>query len=519
MSQNYKISNVNWKKVLENYRSSYNFSDEWEITLLELIANSIDAEATGISLYFSYNKRKRKLNLICEDNGKGMDYSEFEEYHNLGSLSKDRQSKSIGFAGIGAKLCLDLCDKVYTETSNGIQKLASEWFFDHTENLPKYVYITSKNKLKFSTGTFVEIIGLKIRDFDLERAKNLILDNYKYVLVPFGKIKLKINDNEIYVKNIEKEFEQFGKVKDSKILDSKIKIKNRLKFKISGKVYILEFTPKNSRLRIDPGLDIVVCGKKVSEGELFKLQYNLKPNYFFMGYVRCDELIQIVKTSKDGLNKNTKIWTEFQKGVADILETWFKKKKIWRDPTKGIKDLEIREFLEELGENLNDIMYKIPEFSDLLSPLRRKTLIPDKRGKNIAADSDTGQLTTGTIGGLNPNSEEKVPTKGPDNMKSIDKGSEKKAVKKTKKIRGIKITIEDLPIKERIYFKPNESLFIINSTHPAYKFSEAAGAIDIYLYFLLTESIVQYSKEHGLIKSTEDYLWKIYEELIKRYTF
>ena len=519
MNQNYQFSNVNWRKVLENYRNNYNFSDEWEIILLEVIANSIDAGATRINLYFSH--KDKKLDIICEDNGKGMSSYEFKEYHNLGSLSKDRQSKSIGFAGIGAKLCLDLCDKVYTETSNGKERLATEWFFDHTENLPKYYYVNPpKNKLKFDTGTFLEIIGLKIRDFDLISAKRLILENYKYALEPFDKIELKINDEKIHIKTLEEEFEQFGKIKSRKNLKVVHRIKGGPELKINGEVYILEFKSKSSRSRIDSGLDIVVFGKKICGGESFRLQYNINPNYFFVGYVRCDELIQIVKTSKDGLNKNTKIWSEFQKEVAKVLEKYFKEEKIWRD--LKISDLETRMFLDKIGEDLSSIINKIPEFSDIFNPIKRKTLIPDERGENIAKDSEMGQLVTGTFGGPNPGSEEKIPTEGLDSVGGVEKGEEKKAIKEIKKVRGIKITIEDISEnKERVIFMPHDSLFVVNSAHPAYKFSEAIGAIDVYLYFVLIEHIVKYSEEYGLIKesATEDYLWKIYEELMKRHAF
>ena len=203
--------------------------------------------------------------------------------------------------------------------------------------MPKYFYISPKNKLKFDTGTFVEITGLKVRDFfDLESAKRLILENYRYALEPFGKIKLKINDIQVHVKDLEEEFEQFGKIKSRKELSGVLKIKGGSELKINGKVYILEFEPKSSRLKIDPGLDIVVFGKKICGGEAFKLEYNIKPNYAFAGYVRCDELIQIVKTSKDGLNKNTKIWSEFQKGIAKILEKYTLKKRKFGERKKSV---------------------------------------------------------------------------------------------------------------------------------------------------------------------------------------
>ena len=112
-------SSVNWRKVLDNYRGNYNYAEEWEITVLELLANAVDAKATKIK--FKFDKEGDNVTIVCMDNGKGMNSSEFIEYHNLGSLTKDKTSGTIGFAGIGAKLCIDLCDKIYSETCDGIE--------------------------------------------------------------------------------------------------------------------------------------------------------------------------------------------------------------------------------------------------------------------------------------------------------------------------------------------------------------------------------------------------------------
>ena len=134
--------------------------------------------------------------------------------------------------------------------------------------MPKYFYISPKNKLKFDTGTCEEITGLKDRDFfDLESAKRLILENDRYALEPFGKIKLKINDIQVHVKDLEEEFEQFGKIKSRKELSGVLKIKGGSELKINGKVYILEFEPKSSRLKIDPGLDIESLEKRFVGGK------------------------------------------------------------------------------------------------------------------------------------------------------------------------------------------------------------------------------------------------------------
>ncbi|MEM2191276.1 MAG: ATP-binding protein [Archaeoglobaceae archaeon] len=505
------VSNVNWAKLLKNYRDNYNYSDEWEIAVLELIANSIDAKANKIELSFTQTS-EGKIDLTCEDNGKGMDENEFKEYHNLGSLSKDKQTKTIGFAGIGAKLCLDLCDEIYTETSNEEKKLATRWFFDKENNVPKYTPIDPENKLKFKTGTFVRINGLKIRNFSLDQVKNLVLENYRYCLKPLGKIELKINGETL----IGRKYEGITKIKSEKTLNQSYKTK-RGKLNLNGEFFITELEKKRKTKEI-VGIDIVVCGKTIVKGETFDLEFNIKPGYQLIGYIRCDELIEIVKTSKDGLNKQTKIWNEFKKVVSKWLEEYLKEEKLWREYTSQ-KDLETFIILNEIGEELSRILYNFPEFSEILNPVKRKVPILNEDGLLIAKDSQKGQLTTGTIGGLNVGHDETIPTEGMENLTGIEGGKEKKAVEKHKRVRGVKIISEDLSEhKERVIFRPHESLFILNSAHPAYRFSEVFGAIHLYSIFVILEHLVKYGESYGVLKGdAEDYLWRLYEEWLKRY--
>lgn len=511
MGTSYKVSNVNWSKVLENYRGNYNYNNEWEIVLSELLANSLDAKATQIRL--SFNRRDKKIDVICEDNGKGMDEKDFEEYHNLGSLSKDKQSKTIGFAGIGAKLCLDLCDKIYTETSNGKKRLASVWFFDHSESVPKYRLVEPENKLSFKKGTFVKIEGLKFQNFDLEQAKSLILDNYRYSLKPLGEIELEIN-NETLISEYKKKFE---KIKSKEPLDFSYPSKMGI-LTLTGEIIIAEIPRKQKEKSKGIEIDIVVCGKTITT-ESFDLEFNIQAGYEVLGYIRCDELIQIVKTSKDGLNKNTKLWNEFKNFVSKFLEKYLKKERVWREfhQLKYLKTI----FLEELGEEINKVLYQFPEFSEILNPAKRRVLLPDSTGSLIAKDSEKGQLTTGTIGGPNPGSEETIPTEGMNaNIRGLERGEEKKAIEKSKRVSGIKIISEEIPdSKERVIFRAHESLFILNESHPAYKLSEDCGAIDLYSIFVIFDSIIEYSESMGILKEegAEEYLWRFYEELLKRW--
>ena len=118
------VSQVNWRKIIDDFRSAYQLRDAWEIVLIELIANSIDAGATEIDLTIA-GELPKVLRVI--DNGKGMTRSEFGQYHNLGSLTKERGA-GIGWAGVGAKLYLDRSASIYSETRSESFEGASKWF-------------------------------------------------------------------------------------------------------------------------------------------------------------------------------------------------------------------------------------------------------------------------------------------------------------------------------------------------------------------------------------------------------
>lgn len=508
----YKTSNVRWRKVLENYRNNYNFNDEWEIAVLELIANSIDAKADRINIEFS-QKENKIIDIICEDNGKGMNKKEFEDYHNLGSLSKDKSPKTIGFAGIGAKLCLDLCDRVYTETSNGSEKLASVWHFSEEEDAPRYKFVEPENMLSFKTGTFVKVEGLRVREFTLDRAKGLIMDNYKYILKPIGTIFLQINNYPLSP--------QKPKVDGESIKSKPFSFKSKSKelvLNISGEIYIFDFDRKRIRGQKNFGIDIdvVICGKTVVKGENFGLEVNINPRYAITGYVICNELIHVVKTSKDGVNKQSKLWREFQKVFSLWLEDYLKKENVWIELKQ--RDLETYVALQIIAEKLNSVVYQFPELSELFSKIKKKTLIEDPTGEISGRLSEHSQLVTGTIGGLGRGSIENIPTSGFEKTEGIEKGEEKRAVEKTKKVRGLKISVDDVKnSKERVIFRPHDSLFILNSSHPAYRLSEKYGDFYIYVIHVILEAIAKYAEgQIELNESAEEFLWRLYDEVLKR---
>ncbi|MGN6716572.1 MAG: ATP-binding protein, partial [Candidatus Binatia bacterium] len=107
--------------LLEDLRDAYPGALE-ETILTEIMANALDSGASVIS--FACNSAERALTVI--DNGSGMQRRDLARFHDIASSNKVR-GQGIGFAGVGIKLGLLICEEVLTETQRGKSHVASLW--------------------------------------------------------------------------------------------------------------------------------------------------------------------------------------------------------------------------------------------------------------------------------------------------------------------------------------------------------------------------------------------------------
>jgi len=121
---------VDLQHLLEDLRDAYPGSIE-ETILTEIMANSLDSGATRISFIADPAQRT----LIALDDGSGMQRRELARYHDIASSSKTR-GEGIGFAGVGIKLGLLVCDEVVTETRRGKTHVASSWRMSSRHRAP-----------------------------------------------------------------------------------------------------------------------------------------------------------------------------------------------------------------------------------------------------------------------------------------------------------------------------------------------------------------------------------------------
>ncbi len=116
--------------LLEDLRDAYPGALE-ETILTEIVANSLDSGATRIA--FVTDPAGPTLTVI--DDGSGMVRRDLRHFHDLAASTKSR-GQGIGFAGVGIKLGLLLCDEVVTETRRASQHIATAWHLASRHKAP-----------------------------------------------------------------------------------------------------------------------------------------------------------------------------------------------------------------------------------------------------------------------------------------------------------------------------------------------------------------------------------------------
>jgi len=116
--------------LLEDLRDAYPGALE-ETILTEVMANALDSGASRIS--FEADLAAHTMTVI--DNGSGMQRRELARFHDIAASTKTR-GEGIGFAGVGIKLGLLICEEVLTETRRGKSHVASSWHMASRHRAP-----------------------------------------------------------------------------------------------------------------------------------------------------------------------------------------------------------------------------------------------------------------------------------------------------------------------------------------------------------------------------------------------
>jgi Histidine kinase-, DNA gyrase B-, and HSP90-like ATPase len=116
--------------LLEDLRDAYPGALE-ETILTEIIANALDSGASRIRLLTD----PMGASFTAVDDGSGMRRRELARYHDVAASTKAR-GDGIGFAGVGIKLGLLVCEEVVTESRRGKTHVASSWHLASRHRAP-----------------------------------------------------------------------------------------------------------------------------------------------------------------------------------------------------------------------------------------------------------------------------------------------------------------------------------------------------------------------------------------------
>jgi len=297
-----------------------------------------------------------------------------------------------------------------------------------------------------------------------------VLENYNYALRPNGPAVVTLNGVRIlpYV----------PKDTSTKSHDVKVKLRN-------GAIATGIFTRMDQQAPTGFSLiSIVVHGKTIENQYDFRQFSRIKDPNAISGYVRCDELIQVVTTSKDSFLKKTSEWQDFNNKVGKEFSDWLRSIGCI---VSAETDEELKNLAHRIQEDLNNI-FKLPEIKELHLDLfqnlaKRLSPFPDPNGDIQAAEALGQQMVGGTIGGPGPGN--LMPVEGNDFGLSIVPAPEGdiQTTEKTRQSRaGIKIAYYPLPDRpERAWVDPGLQAILVNTENPGFKCAKALSDINFYL--------------------------------------
>jgi hypothetical protein len=487
-------SGVNYQNLIRDLAEIYPF-DVDEVVLVELIANSLDAKPTRISIEFDPYKRI----LVVTDNGKGMTTSDFDQYHDFAAGLKTRGT-GIGFAGVGAKISFNIATRVITETYSESFTGGSNWYLQSKKNL---VWEDTQPKHLHEHGTRVEVIF----------SQNATLTN---------------SSTEGLIKLIKR---HYLPLLDMEYLDLYERLGyycRDLRFVVNGQVInpgkliedfvlekVREFFPQKAGKGIGYGifglasseypLGANICGVllctlgKVIKADLFN-QFPGSIGSRILGVVEIPGFAEFLTTAKTDFIRRSK-HRKFE-GLYNPVRQEFKS---WLGEL-GIQPSEISGTDEaiKLERELRKLLDDIPELSEFFGfQTRKTTLQPDPSGTTNATPQE-GIEVTFPIGEGEAGERLGVVDIGEQPGQALveDKKTGTEPAKPISRVsrRGPKITFIEAPEREDLAWVDGNNV-AINSGHPSYvKVRSDATARRLHNLFSIASAVQRFMATESKVK-------------------
>lgn len=461
-------STVDLYHWLQNRVDSYTVP-AWEATLVELVANSLDAKSSEICI--DTDAAQRLVNI--SDNGQGMTEQEFQDYHNV-SFSQKRRGRGIGWAGEGAKLALWISDSAITETKSGSFHGASKWWLEGKG----FWRDPAPNRSLKQTGTKTTVLLKReasslLRESELKR---IITTHYYPLFDPFvSEIYRTIG---IYPSGVH--FLINGQLfvppasLDNKIVKEKhefvFEITQRRTKRILGRGYFVLLQKELEQ----PGMLISTWGKVIKRGEWFrKFPRDMERIW---GIIEAPYLIESLTTNKLDFiaeGETGKNWRHFYREMQKLFGEWLE------HTGKLEKKRAIADEAAALEAEISKILSLVPDLQTIFAKgIVKDVAVPAASGLESFSVEPGTQVVAGTQRGQRRGSGVLIhPGTGDGNGlgKPATEGASGTRVPREVRL-GPKIAFLSLPDQTELGFVDGETV-VINSGHPAYDKAQNTGFV------------------------------------------
>jgi len=461
-------STVDLYHWLQNRVDSYTIP-AWEATIVELIANSLDAKSSEISITTDVSQQV----LYISDNGQGMNEREFQDYHNV-SFSQKRKGRGIGWAGEGAKLALWISDNVITETKSGSFHGASKWWLEGRGFWRDPVPDRTLKQSGTKTTLFLKKEALSLlREGELER---MLTTHYYPLSDPFVSVIYRMTG--IYPSGIRFLINGRLFVPDVPLDDKVVKEKHEFVFEVTqrrskrilGRGY---FVLSQKELE-QPGILISTWGKVIKRGEwLRKFPRDMQKIW---GIIEAPYLIGSLTTNKlDFITEGEtgKNWRHFYREMQKLFGEWLER----------IGKLERKRATADeaaaLEAEISEILSLVPDLQTIFAKGTVQDVTVPAASGSESFDLEPGtQLVAGTQRGQREGSGVPVhPGAGDGSGPGKPSAEGTRGTRLPRNVRlGPKIAFLSLPDQAELGFVDGDTV-VINSGHQAYEKAQSAGFV------------------------------------------
>lgn len=467
-----------------------------EASLVELIANALDAKPSCIWINVATNKGTVEV----EDDGDGMDRKKFSgEYHDI--TPSKTIGTGIGFAGQGAKLALNFCKKIVTETWSQTYRGWSEWYLEGKD--APYTVCDDQLQTLTHRGTKVTLyLNEDTKTFyTCDRIEQILIRHYQPLLdndllkAYAGDLPIIREGRGLHPVSVSRPIYKEGL---TFLINNKPVGKRSLAATLEKQKEVWITLQRRKKVRAIFGLSrdqvaedlqgVAVCTfGKVIERTWFRKEPPEKGR--IVGWIEVPELIAAVTTDKCSFQQGNKLYESFFRKAQIEFTNWLDEIGL------SEKLLTKRDDLSTLEQEINSILRSIPDLDFFVAKTARTVAISGEDGQLRELGEGT-QLTRGTKGGagsgggirVHPGSETgKAPT--------TTEGLEVPATEHQRNVRGgIRLASEQNPSMQKEARFDGETV-VINRSHPAYIRAEKQKLLNYHIVKSVVLSVLEYALE------------------------